>query len=292
MVHAVAAAAFAFPLGGVGDYRVPPQQVPQTSQVTAAAAGRSYGGHTANAEPISIRVRGRQVTEVVLELRAPCDSQRTFPAATVVLHDPGKSDVPKLDGGRVSKKGRFEGTSAGGVDLGNSIAIVNMGVDGKLGARRSSGGVAVDVTIADKASGQTVDHCAAAARWSETVPERRVYSGASEQAAPVVLDLSHKRKSVKAFWFGLFADCTPDGSIAPVDAITNFNIHNGRFGDDFSDDVPDGAGGTIHVDFSFHGLISRSAAKGTIDVTATDRDPAGNTIATCPSGKVNWSARQ
>jgi hypothetical protein len=290
--HAVAAVALAFPLGGAGDYRVPAQPVPQASGVSAAAAGRSYGGHTPGNEPISIRVRGRQVTEAVLELRAPCDSKRTFPVSTVALHDRAKADVPELKGGKVSRKGRFRANALGQVDLGDSVAAVNMSLEGKLGARRARGALAVDVTIIDKASGQPSDHCAANATWKESVPERRVYSGASAQSAPVVLELTRSRKSVKAFWFGLFADCTPDGSIAPVDVITSFRIHNGRFGDDFSDQGPDGTGGTIHLDFAFHGRMSRAGARGTIEVTATDRDAAGTTISNCPSGPIKWSARQ
>ena len=292
MIHAVAAAALAFPLGG-GTYTVPPQAVPPPSLLSAAAAGRSFGGHTSEADPIAIRVRGRRVQEIYLELHAPCDSQMTFPVATGAFRNPGKRDVPELKDGRISKKGKFTATSAGAVDVGNNqVALVQMGVTGKLGKRRSSGAVAVDVSIVDTTTNQQVDHCSGQLPWSSSVPERRVYSGSTKQATPVVLELNRKRSSISSFWFGLFANCTPDGFIAPSDFITNFKIRKGRFGDDFSDDVPDGAGGSIHLDFKFHGRISRASAHGTIDVTATERDAQGNVTGSCPSGSVGWTARQ
>jgi hypothetical protein len=290
--HAVALASLAFPFGGVGSYPVPPQPLPAPSAVSAAAVGRSYGGLAGGTEPLAIRVRGRQVSEVVLEQHADCDSKQIFPVSSIILHDPGKSQVPKFSGGHMSAKGRFELRATGGVDLGDQIAVVNMAVDGRLGARRSAGAVAVDVTIADKATGQQVDHCVAASKWVSTAPERRVYSGASEQAAPVVLELSRSRRSVRAFRFGIFSNCTPDGQIAPTDAITSFRIRRGRFGDDFSDEGDDGSGGTIHLDFSFHGTLNRASARGTLNVTATERDAQGNVVASCPSGQLRWTARQ
>jgi hypothetical protein len=227
-----------------------------------------------------------------MELRAPCDSKSTFPVATVALHKPGKRHVPVLSGGRVSSKGKFRAATIGDADLGDQTAVIRIAVTGRLGRRHSHGGVTVDVVVNDNATGQQADHCAARAKWVETVPERRVYSGATEQSAPVVLELSKKRRSVQAFWYGLFANCTPDGSIAPVDVITDFRVRKGVFGDRFSDEGPDGDGGTIHLDFSFHGRLSRSGANGVLNVTATDRDAAGNTIASCPSGDVRWTTRQ
>jgi hypothetical protein len=289
--YAVAAAALAIPLAGAGDYAVPRPSASPGSAVTAAAVGKSYGGHTRAGAPISLRVRGGRVTEIGLEARAPCDSKESFPVASVLVRG-GKSGGPGLRGGKLSRAGRFNATSAGVSDLGTQVAVVRMAVTGKLGAKRSSGTVQVDVSVEDKATGQQVDHCAAAVRWAESVPERRVLSGSTAQASPVVLELSRDGKAVKRFWFGIFADCTPDGSIAPVDVIANFPIRHGRFGDDFSDEGPDGQGGTIHVDYGFHGRISRRAASGTIEVTATDRDAQGNTVATCPSGAIRWTARQ
>ncbi len=289
----MAAATLAFPFGGVGDYRVPPQPVPPAAEVAAAAAGQSYGGATLDNEPIAIRVRGRQVIETVLELRASCDSGRTFPLSLTARRSPGKSSVPKLKGGRLSKARKFTASAVGGVDLGSQVAVASAAWGGTLTARRSVGAMLADVTVNDKASGQTVDHCSAAAsKWFGTVPERRVYSGSSQQAEPVVLELSANRKRVTTFRFAFFADCTPTGSIAPADAITNFPIRKGRFGADFSEDGADGAGGTIHLDFSFHGRLSRARATGTLSVTAADRDAAGNTTSTCPSGPLKWSAQQ
>jgi hypothetical protein len=290
MFGAVAAAALALPLGGVGDYAVPRPPWTPAAAVSAAVAGRGYGGSTSDGSPIAIGVGGRQVTEVVLEVRAPCDSKQTFPVASVLAR--GRQDVPAISGGKLSRTGGFRARATGTADLGTQSAIIKMGLTGKLGARRSGGTVVVDVTVRDKASGQAVDHCAAATRWSERVPERRVLSGATAQSAPAVLELSPNRRSVKTFRFGIFAGCTPDGSIAPVDVITNFPIRNHRFGDSFSDEGPDGLGGTIHIDYSFRGRMGRAAASGTIAVTATERDAQGNTVATCPSGAVRWATRQ
>jgi hypothetical protein len=288
--YAAAAAALAFPLGGVGEYQVPPAS--PAPVVSAAAAGQSYGGHTSEGAPIAVRVRGGRVREIVVQARADCESKMTFPVATQLAAG-GKSDAPELKGGKLSRRGAFTATGTGEVDLGDQFAVASVGVRGKLGARHSSGDLAVAIDVRDKASGQQVDRCTLGAKWAESVPERRVYAGATSQVTPVVLELSRKRTSVKAFWFGLFAPCTPDGSIAPTDVVTDFRIgRDGRFGDDFSDDGSDGAGGTIHIDYRLHGRVSRSSASGTVEVTAIDRDGQGNTLATCPSGAVRWSTRQ
>jgi hypothetical protein len=108
----------------------------------------------------------------------------------------------------------------------------------------------------------------------------------------VVVELKPKRKSVKEFWFGVFAPCAPDGAFAPTYGVQDFPIHNGRFGDDFSDEAPDGSGGVVHLDVSLHGRVSRTSASGTVSITATDRDAAGNTLVTCASGPQGWTARQ
>jgi hypothetical protein len=232
------------------------------------------------------------VTDAVIDLRADCDSQHVFPAMLWFSRSSGKSGLPALTGGRLSKRGKF---SAGGqvtADLGTQTAAVTTTLSGKLAAKRSSGAVAVDIVITDKATGQRVDHCAAQDKWKETVPERRVFAGVTDQVAPVVIELSRNRKSVKKFWFGFSAPCTPDGSIAPTDVVTNFRIRHKRFGAAFSDEGSDGAGGTLHVDYSLAGKIGRSSGSGTFSVTATDRDASGAVVSNCPTGSVGWTTTQ
>jgi hypothetical protein len=291
---AIAPAAQASPFGDIGglmnSYVVPPQPAP-VAEVGAAAATKNFGGQTQQGAPIAFRVSGRRITQMGVQARATCDSGMSYPVATVLVRS-GKTTLPLLQGGAVKKSGKFTAGGTGQADLGSQVAAVTIAVAGKLGAKRSAGAMAVEVNISDKASGQQVDRCTTAPNWSEKVAERRVFSGLSEQPNPIVLELTSNRKSVKAFWFGFVAACTPDGAIAPADVVTNFPIHNKRFGDDFSADGDDGSGGTLHIDYSLHGKISRASSSGTFEVTATDRDAAGNTISSCPSGPLRWSTRQ
>ena len=291
MSYAAAALALAFPFGGAGEYRPAPQAVAPPAAVTVAAAEKSYGGHTTQGGPIVVRTSGRKVTDVVIDVRAACDSKMVYPVEAW-LDRSGRTGIPFGSGGSLSRRGAFRVASGFGTDLGTQNAAIVTLVKGKLGASRSKGTVQVDVTIADKATGQTVDHCAAGYRWVENVPERRVYAGVSDQVTPIVLELTKSRRAVKAFWFGLNAPCTPDGAISPIDVVVNFPIRNGRFGDQFSDDGSDGAGGTVHVDYSLAGRIGRRSARGTIGITATDRDAGGNTLSTCSSGDVGWVTTQ
>ena len=295
MLYAAALAAFALPLGGLGDYRPGPitgAPVAGGATVTAAAAtARTYGGHTSGGEPIVFRVRSHRVTTIVLQVHADCDSGEFFPAATT-LGGGGKSTAPAIIGGRLSKAGKFKATAAGSADLGAQTATVLLAVNGKLGPKHSSGGVTIDVSVTDNATGQQTDHCQASETWSQTVPERRTFGGSTTQDTPVVIELNRKHNSVRRFWFGVFADCTPNGSINPSDAITNFPIRKHRFGDSFSDEGDDRSGGRLHVDYTLRGRIGRAKASGTVEITAIDRDAQGNVKSTCPSGPVKWSARQ
>ena len=295
MYYAAALAAFALPLGGLGDYQPGPLTGPSATGATvaaaAAAAGRTYGGHTNGGEPIVFRTSGRKLRTIVLQVHTPCDSGAFFPAATT-LGGGGKSTAPAIHGTRISRTGRFSATAAGTADLGDQTATVLLTVAGKLGRSHSSGGVGVDVTVADDATGQQTDHCHATETWSQTVPERRVFGGSTAEDTPVVIELNRRRTSVKTFWFGVFADCTPQGAINPSDAITDFRIRKHRFGDSFSDEGADSSGGRLHVDYALKGRIGRSRSSGTIQITAIDRDAQGNVTSNCPSGPVSWNAHQ
>ncbi len=293
MFYAAALAAFALPLGGLGHYQPGPiHGTPAAGvTVTSAAAGKVYGGHTNGGEPIVFRTRSSRVKSIVLQVHADCDSGAFFPAATT-LGGGAKSTAPAIHGGRLSSAGRFSATAAGTADLGTQTATVLMAVNGKLGARQSSGGVGVDVSVTDNTTGQEVDHCKATESWSAPVSERRVFGGSTAQDTPIVIELSRSRTSVRTFWFGVFADCTPDGAINPADAITNFRIRKHRFGDSFSDEGDDGSGGRLHVDYALKGKIGRTTAGGTIQITAIDRDGQGNVTSNCPSGPVHWTAQQ
>jgi hypothetical protein len=294
MIYAAALAAFALPLGGLGDYHPGPitgTPAPGATVTAAAASAKTYGGHTSGDEPIVFRARGHRVNTIVLQVHADCDSGSFFPAATTIGGG-GKSTAPSLIGGKLSRAGKFSATAAGTADLGNETARVLIAVDGKLGATRSSGGVGVDVKVTDNSTGQQTDHCTATEKWAQTVPERRTFGGSTVQDTPVVIELNRKHTSVRTFWFGVFADCMPDGTINPSDAITNFGIRKHKFGDSFSDEGDDGSGGRLQVDYALKGAIGRSKASGTIEITATDRDAQGNVTSSCPSGPVKWSARQ
>src|SRR5690349_9027204 len=151
MLYAAALAAFALPLGSLGDYRPGPIMGAPTAPgatVTAAATAKTYGGHTSGREPIVFRVHGHRVTTIVMQVHANCDSGSFFPATTT-LGGGGKSTAPAIHGGRLSRARRFKATAAGTADLGDQTATVLLQVTGKLGSKRSSGGVLVDVSVTD-----------------------------------------------------------------------------------------------------------------------------------------------
>jgi hypothetical protein len=191
----------------------------------------------------------------------------------------------------VNAKGRFEGTQLTAQDFGDQSAAIVVKVAGKLKPATAGGKLQADVTIVDKATLAKVASCAARLKWQAAREPGLVYGGKTSQDQPVVLRLAATRHKVADLMTTWFAPCTPNGYYRIAEDFTNFTVKSsGSFGNPFTDDVAMDAGGKRHFDYSVTGRVTKTAAKGTLQVKVADTDAAGAPASTCDSGGLNWKA--
>ncbi len=89
------------------------------------------------------------------------------------------------------------------------------------------------------------------------------------------------------------APCTPSGGYFRVpDHFVNFSLKTtGAFGNPFADDAPIDAGGKRHWDYSITGRVSKTKAKGTMQVKVADTDAAGAATDACDTGGSDLEGR-
>jgi hypothetical protein len=264
---------------------------------SAFAAGSVFGGATGGDEPIVLTGdrAAKKLKSAVIATESKCDDGMYFPFSAKVT--PVKPD-PGFDAGARdlvvdrNAKGRFSGAVTTAYDLGDSVALVETTLSGKLKAKRASGSISTDVGIVDAGSSTPSVSChSGRVSWSATRSPGRVYGGTSSQEEPVVVRLDAKRKKVSdvlASWET--AVCTPDNFLRFPDRFTNFPLHAGSFGDSFDQtyDGPDGAKRAFA--YTVNGRVGRRSATGTLHVGVTQTDAAGATTLSCDTGNVTWKA--
>jgi hypothetical protein len=263
----------------------------------AHAADGVYGGTTHDGEAIVLKTdaKGQRLKSIVISWAATCSDGTNFPAQaelTPTKATPGFQ--PKGDELLVERnaKGRFAGTqlATGGSDT--TAVAVAVKLDGKLSAKRASGTISADVTIADKATGNQTGSCKLPkTSWAAARAPGRIYGGSTSQSAPVVIRLNASRRRVSDVFMTWVAPCSPSGFMRLADGFSNFTVKStGAFGAPFGTDVPLGDGAKAHVDYTFAGRVSKSAVKGTLGVKWTETDAAGASTP-CDSGKISWRAQ-
>ena len=168
-----------------------------------------------------------------------------------------------------------------------------MEVTGKLKAGRASGTLSAIVKIVDKATGAAVTSCQTGKQsWLATRKPGIIFGGSTSQGEPLVVRLNAERTRVNDVITVWRAPCTPSGGYFRVrDHFVNFALKKtGGFGNPFSNDTPMDAGGKRHWDYSVKGQVSKTKAKGALQVKVADSDPAGAPVDACDTGGVTWKA--
>ena len=282
----------ATPASGSPAFRVtPPGDMYRLAKPLAAAAstpvGDTYGGATSSGDPIVVQTTrsGKAVARIADQWFAQCTSGKILPFAAE-LPAAGKN-APTID-----RKGRFDATTQGTLDLGTSTGNIVEEVRGRLGQKRSSGVLAAHVDVLDKQTQQKVDACDVSVTWVFGRQDL-IYGGATAQQAPVVLELSPKHKKVAAFLIGWGANCSDGGVLfGPISgAFGSFPLSKHHaFGRSFSETLPSGTGGTGKFDYALHGKVGASRASGRFGVHMIQRDSFGGTVATCSLASEPWKA--
>lgn len=291
---ALSAAALVAPAVALGDASYGRASSAYESPVFASAVpkAQSIGGKAGDSDPIVVGVSrdGKRVNRVVVRWSAPCGSgMRVRFAAPLTLG----SGEHRLGGGRLSRSGSFEVTSAGTLDFGDFEGIVGQAGEGKLSTRRSTGVWAASVEVRQRSTGATVDICEVSFPWAAGSQQQMTYGGATNDGEPIVVRLDPRRTKVSVFHIGWHADCSDGGGFDLGDELVNFPLSRaGRFGDVFVQRFPREEGGEFRYSYVIRGKVGRTRASGTFKVTHTVHDASGATLVTCATPTVRWTANQ
>jgi hypothetical protein len=262
------------------------------------AADAVYGGAAESGDPIVVTAdaKAAKLRSIVISWRAACGDGSGFPATgvlTPVTPVPGFSPGPTELLVSRNAKGRFKGTQLGAMSSGTAAASIVVTVEGKLKAARASGTLSAVVKIMDQATGAGITSCdTGSLRWVATRAPGIVYGGSTSQGEPMVLRLNAQRKRVNDVLTIWRAPCATSGGYFRVsDRFTGFPIKStGRFGSPFTNDTPADGGGALHVDYALAGRVTKTSAKGTLQVKVSETDAGGAGTDSCDTGGVTWKA--
>jgi hypothetical protein len=255
-----------------------------------------YGGTTTSGDSIVLKTdkAGTKLNSVVISWRATCPGGYWVPgggelaaADAVPGFTPARSELLMS----INAKGRFEGTQLTAEDFGEESAAIVVKVAGTLKPAKAAGKLQAAVTIVNKTTLAKTAACSARLKWQAAREPGLVYGGKTSQDQPVVLRLAATRHKVADLLTTWFAPCAPGGYYRFAEDFTNFAVKaGGSFGNPFTDDVAMDAGGKRHFDYRVGGRVTKTAAKGTLQVKVADTDAAGAPGSTCDSGGLTWKA--
>jgi hypothetical protein len=268
-----------------------------SGQAARAGAGGSYAGLTSQQAPIVFEMAkgGGRVAKVVAFWTAACSGGTFMQGETMRVMSRAPRNLRPgptvLVGGAMGNNGAFRASGTGASDIPGINDRVTEAVNGKLGRRSGAGTLEARVEVKNGA-GAVVDRCRTGrVRWSAPAPQSLYYGGSTSEGQPTVLQLAADRQSVKALRLVWFADCSDGGSLAINDALDDFPVTGGGFGDTFSQTYPANDGGQEKYDYEIAGNVGARSASGTFHVVLTATDPAGAVTATCESPVLRWNAR-
>ncbi len=264
---------------------------------SARAADAVYGGRVSSGEPIVVKAdaKAAKLRSIVISWRAACGDGSGFPGGdelTPVTPVAGFSPGPTELLVSRNVKGSFKGTQQGAMGSDSAVAAIVVTLDGKLKATRASGTLSAVVKIADRASGADITACdTGPLRWVASRDPGIVYGGSTSQGEPMVIRLNSQRKRVNDVLTTWHAPCPTSGGLYRVpDRFVGFPVKStGRFGNPFTSDIPLDTG-MVHFDYALAGRISRTSAKGTLQVKISETDASGAATDNCDSGGVTWKA--
>lgn len=254
--------------------------------VAAAARGRVYGGTTSQIDPLVMTLSkdGRRVIHVTEEFEAPCAGGAYYPFAD-----------DEATSWRISRSGAFKAALSDSVPLSSgTTAVIKGSLSGRVRGRTITGSSTVHVGVVPAAAPGApppaeVDSCDLSFRYKLTSAAGRQLGGASSQHLPVLVVLTRSRSRVSRFHIGWRATCSPEGLKQVGDAVTNFPLKAGRFGDSWRSTLTKPGQDTLVLDYSLKGRLKRGSASGSFSVTVTERNPATGAVdSTCSSGRVSW----
>ena len=266
------------------------------STAQAGAADRVYGGSTRAQEPIVVQTsaNGAKLKSMVIAWEARCGDgeyfvdtgRRPVERLTVGFDQPGPNSLVMSR----NANGRFRGVQVAARDLGDGlVARFETTVTGTVGRSSAKGTLSAEVKIFSAADGSQRDTCRTGSlSWGASRRPGVIFGGATSQQEPVVVRLDAARRRVATFLFGWDSQrCEPPGGFRIGDALTNFRISGGRFGDSFEQRFPI-TGGERRFTYDVRGRVQRTRASGTFSVGLSETGPDGQ--ATCQTGRVTWSA--
>jgi hypothetical protein len=243
------------------------------------------------------------VTAFNVHLVGDCSDQKPLQviANLVLVADPATAH-PKpgqrvLTGGTLSA-GAFTATAETPMtyttSAGDATGTMKETVTGKVsktGVARGTYQASITLTTP---TGTTID-CSTGARSWKALSSPRIYSGATGDGFPVVVELSARGTKVTTIRFAWEAACKGAEGNAFTDiydeAITNFPINRrGAWGDSFSKKESHEDGGKADVKYAFGGKVTRTKATGTITITFTSTKPDGSPESSCESGTLRYTA--
>jgi hypothetical protein len=265
----------------------------------AQAADWVYGGTTSGGESIAITAAkgAKSLRGAVIGWRATCDDGSNFSDSEVLSPAKPGTGLPIGSEDLVlsrNAKGRFKGTEAASMSNDTNVAMVSLTVSGKLSAKRASGTLSAVVKITDKATGAAAGACQTGTlRWSATRAPRTIYAGSTSQSEPVVVRVVAKPRRVRDVLVSWETQtCTAGGYYRFPDLFGNFRLsRSGAFGDPFTQDYAMDDGGKRVFAYKVSGRVSKTTARGTLQVTVTDTDATGAQTDACDTGGITWSAR-
>ena len=264
----------------------------------ALAADAVYGGSTSAGDAIVVNAdkAGKKLRSAVVAWKADCGDDSYFSDGSSIVatkSSPGFSpDSGDLVVSRNGKR-RFAGKQT--ITFGNaeSVAAVEVKLEGRLGAKAASGTLSATVAIMDRASGNQTGTCnTGRLRWKASHAPGRIYAGKTSQDEPVVARVDPKRKRVTdvlVSWQS--SSCQPEAHVQFAESLGNFGLAStGRFGDSWDDTQTLDDGATVKVTYAVAGRVARRAARGTLRIGFTLQDAAGTPMRSCDSGGITWKA--
>jgi hypothetical protein len=269
-----------------------------TAPPAARAADAVYGGTTKDGDAIVVTAdqHAQALRSLGIAYLAHCAGGSKFPGfaqLTPTVAQPGfQPDNGDLIVTR-NAKGRFSGTQLAAFSSDTMTGAIVVTLAGTLGPDRARGTIAVDVNVFDKATGNPVDTCSVGKRsWNAARSPGVIYGGETAQGAPLVLRLDATRRRIADVLFSWQAPCTPDGFFFSREDLGNWTVKpTGAFGGPFGNDLALDAGAKRHLDYKVAGRVTKTAAKGSIQVKVADTDAAGTPGSACDTGNIAWKAR-
>ena len=263
----------------------------------ASGAVRSYGGTTADGQPIVAGVDARtgRVDRLAVMFTARCRSGSGYSFGHRLTRRPGRLTEPRPGqypmAVKMGKGGRFTASAVAFERLeGERLGGVAIAVQGRVRGRTVTGTLRAEVAVGAEGREEPEDTCVYGRKTfrAKRAPGR-ILTGETSQDLPVVLTLARDARQVRTLNIGWNGRCEPPGFIQIPDELIDFRIRGGRFGDQFDHTVALEDGTQRVFTYDLAGSANRRRASGTIGVVMEDR--GGAAPGSCRTGAVRWSAR-